>query len=198
MILEILSSHPALHGVRPTFLYRKYSHTHLGGYAPFARIHAEVNVIQAPINIKDGLTMAIIPALETAYASVPDPERVKAVITSNPNNPFLQAFPPEVVKGMLDFCHRRGLHYISDEVFASTVFDPQGNKFVSALALVKGEKVTERGDGEEKSEIDPGAVHVVYSATKDFGSCGIRAVSLLSPCSFFYEGLGFSVPKILL
>lgn len=144
-----------------------------------------MNVIQAPIRIEDGLTMAIIPALEAAYASAPDPKRVKAVLTSSPNSPFMRTFPPEVIKGMLDFCHRKGLHYISDEVFANTVFDPQGEKFVSALALVNGREVKEGKDGEEKSEINPGAVHVVYSATKDFGACGIRSVSFRSSCGFF-------------
>lgn len=73
---------------------------------------------------------------------------------------------------MLEFCQKYGLHYVSDEVFANTVFD-EAVEFVSALELVRG------GDGDSGSgSIDPNLVHVVWSTTKDFGACGVRSVSI--------------------
>lgn len=77
---------------------------------------------------------------------------------------------------MMEFCQKYGLHYLSDEVFANTVFD-EADAFVSALELVRG------GDGDDDNgsgsgSIDPNLVHVVWSTSKDFGACGIRSVSI--------------------
>lgn len=75
---------------------------------------------------------------------------------------------------MMDFCQQRNLHYISDEVFANTVYDPDAEQFVSALSLLKNPG---KDDGDEgKSIIEPSMVHVVWSTTKDFGACGVRSV----------------------
>ena len=80
---------------------------------------------------------------------------------------------------MLEFCQKHGLHYISDEVFANTVFD-EADSFCSALSLVRGPA---DNNGQENGKIDPNLVHVVWSMTKDFGACGIRSVLTQSfPC----------------
>lgn len=153
-----------------------------GGYGPYSRFHAEANIIPAlvkPVSPSwptDNLSSAIIPALEEAYNAAPDPSRIKAVITSNPNNPMMKCWPKDVVRQMMDFCQKRNLHYISDEVFANTVFDPEAEQFVSALSLLKNPDKPESDQG--KSIIEPSMVHVVWSTTKDFGACGVRSVWL--------------------
>lgn len=76
----------------------------------------------------------------------------------------------------MDFCHERNLHYISDEVFANTVFDTEADQFVSALSLLKSPD-SEEDEVAMKSLIDPSSVHVLWSTSKDFGACGVRAVS---------------------
>ncbi|KAJ5601925.1 hypothetical protein N7510_011459 [Penicillium lagena] len=160
------------------------------GYQTWARIHANVTMIPAYIDPLSplstwptaSLSKAIIPALEAAYTSAPDPSRIKALLTSNPNNPFMRCWPSDVLRGMMEFCQKYGLHYISDEVFANTVFDAT-EKFVSALELVKGTD----GDHGSGSIIDPNLVHVVWSTTKDFGACGIR-----SGCAVSYNPLVIS------
>jgi aspartate/methionine/tyrosine aminotransferase len=149
-------------------------------------MHANVTVIPAYIDSPSpsstwptaSLSKAIIPALEEAYASAPDPSRIKALLTSNPNNPFMRCWPRDVLRGMMEFCQKHGLHYVSDEVFANTVFD-EADAFVSALELVRGGDSNGDGDGDHESgSIDPNLVHVIWSTTKDFGACGVRSVSI--------------------
>jgi aspartate/methionine/tyrosine aminotransferase len=89
---------------------------------------------------------------------------------TNPQNPFGQCYTREVLQECLRFCQERGLHYISDEIFALSVFenpDAAGNPFVSALSLID-------------EGIDSSRVHVVWSASKDFGCSGIRMVCKIS------------------
>ncbi|TGO86825.1 hypothetical protein BPOR_0273g00040 [Botrytis porri] len=64
------------------------------------------------------------PALETAYNSSPDPKRIKGLLIFNPHAPFGHA--------------KKGLHYISDEVYGCLEFgcDEKAERFVSALSLL--------------------------------------------------------------
>lgn len=113
--------------------------------------------------------------MEEAYDAAPNPKRIKAVLTSNPNNPMMNCWPKDVVRQMMDFCHERNLHYISDEVFANTVFSTEAEQFVSALSLLKSSNSDSDGVA-MKSLIDRSQVHVLWSTSKDFGASGIRAV----------------------
>jgi hypothetical protein len=160
------------------------------GYGACARFHAEVNIIPAYTEsaswITSSTTSAIIPALEAAYSSAPELKRIKALLTSNPNNPFMRCWPKDVVCEMINFCQRHGLHYISDEVFANTVFDPKADQFVSALSLLHNPDEKQGVSQEDrKSIIEPSLVHVVWSTTKDFGAWSysqpISTISQLPP-----------------
>lgn len=75
----------------------------------------------------------------------------------------------------MEFCQERGLHLISDEVFALTGLTgvpTNAPKFVSALSL------TEPLVPEGAVKVDPSRVHVVWSASKLFGMSGFRVVSI--------------------
>lgn len=74
----------------------------------------------------------------------------------------------------MEFCQERGLHFISDEMYALTQLQdvPVGcPRFVSALSL------TEPLVPEGAVKIDPSRVHIVWAASKLFGSSGFRIVS---------------------
>ncbi|KAH8695586.1 pyridoxal phosphate-dependent transferase [Talaromyces proteolyticus] len=180
------------------FLRPIHIHIDTGGYGPYARVHAEVNVIPAFIKpspslswTTESLSSAIIPALEAAYNSAPDPKRIKAVLTSNPNNPMMNCWPEDVVRQIMDFCQDHNLHYISDEVFANTVFDLEADQFVSALSLLKRPDRHDESVG-VKSIIEPTLVHVLWSVTKDFGACGVRAGCVLSYHPLVRAGVSFA------
>lgn len=75
----------------------------------------------------------------------------------------------------MEFCQERGLHLISDEIYALTALqDPPDYvpAFCSALSL------TEPLVPEGAVKVDPSRVHVVWSASKLFGSSGFRVVRI--------------------
>jgi len=145
-----------------------------GGYGAFSKFRADVNIIPtASLPLPTALSSDIVAEVKTAYSSAPDPKRIKALLVTNPHNPIGRCYSPSTLRELMAFCQEKGLHYISDEVFAMSVFGGEGDeKFTSALALVD--------DGEE-SPIDANRVHVIYSMSKDFGSAGIRMACLVSP-----------------
>ncbi|KAG2420144.1 hypothetical protein HFD88_004944 [Aspergillus terreus] len=63
------------------------------------------------------------------------------------------------------FCGKHKIHFISDEIYANTVFSNPGSNapnFTSVLSL------------DLDDIIDPKLVHVLYGMSKDFGASGLR------------------------
>lgn len=80
--------------------------------------------------------------------------------------------PIETLKEIASFCGRRGLHFISDEIYARSVFHnpnlPEAVPFTSTLAL------------DLTTYICPQRHHVLYGASKDFCANGLRLGFLYS------------------
>ncbi|KAF3056182.1 1-aminocyclopropane-1-carboxylate synthase 7 [Trichoderma lentiforme] len=94
---------------------------------------------------------------------------VKAILLCNPHNPLGQCYPRETLDVMKEFCRRRNLHYISDEVYALSSHHSNANStvpFVSALEM------DQTGINDQ--------VHIIYSLSKDFGCNGIRVGALIT------------------
>jgi hypothetical protein len=124
--------------------------------------------------------MEIVEAITAAYHADLYPERIRAVVLTNPNNPLGRCYAPEVLRECLWFCHAHDLHFISDEVYALSAFrtDPGSPPFTSALSLLDGEA------GSDTSRVPPimaSRVHVVWSLSKDFGCSGVRLVRFHHP-----------------
>ena len=121
------------------------------------------------------LTEALLPALELAFANASCP--IKGLLLSNPNNPLGQCYPTSVLEGCIQFCQRHKIHFVSDEIYATTSYkcpDLQNpTPFVSVLSL----NLAALG-------CDPSRVHAFWSTSKDFGQSGIRMVGSLTigPC----------------
>ncbi|KAF3896639.1 hypothetical protein GTR04_1230 [Trichophyton interdigitale] len=113
----------------------------------------------------DTLTAQLIPALEKAYNESKIP--IRGLLLTNPHNPFGQCYPKSVLEDCIKFCHGKGIHYISDEVYALSSFEnpeiPDAAPFVSAL------QIDVAGLG-----CDLSRVHTFWSTSKDFGSNGFR------------------------
>ncbi|KAJ4289459.1 hypothetical protein N0V88_006940 [Collariella sp. IMI 366227] len=92
--------------------------------------------------------------------------KVKAVLLTNPHNPLGRCYSADAIKEVASFCGRHKLHFISDEIYANSVFEnpeaPSPVPFISALAL----DLTDR--------IDSKFLHVTYGASKDFCANGLR------------------------
>lgn len=82
------------------------------------------------------------------------------------NNPLTVHQPPETIRAIAQFCARHQLHYLSDEIYALSVFYnpsyPHATKFHSVLSL------------DLSDIISPKSIHVLYGAAKDFCANGLR------------------------
>ncbi|KAJ5391286.1 hypothetical protein N7509_006776 [Penicillium cosmopolitanum] len=91
--------------------------------------------------------------------------KIRAVLIVNPHNPVGRCYPSDTLRHIARFCDRNSLHLISDEVYASCVFDsgdPDSVPFNSILSL------------NLQGLIDPNLVHVLYGFSKDFASGGLH------------------------
>jgi aspartate/methionine/tyrosine aminotransferase len=125
--------------------------------------------------------MQIVDALRAAYRQDTYPDRIKAVVLTNPNNPLGRCYAPEVLRECLRFCHINNLHFISDEVYALSSFqeDPTSPPFVSVLSLLDS-----NGSTSGAPSVMASRVHTVWSLSKDFGCSGIRLVRLTVFCHY--------------
>ncbi|OAL53974.1 PLP-dependent transferase [Pyrenochaeta sp. DS3sAY3a] len=134
-------------------------------------LRAKVKIILAQPPTYENYDNYLVPSLQAAYDFSPDKSRIKAVLVCNPHNPTSRCYRKDALLELMEFCQERGLHLISDEVYALTDLHGVSNKapkFVSALSL------TEPLVPEGAVKVDPSRVHVVWSASKLFGISGFR------------------------
>ncbi|ROV87603.1 hypothetical protein VSDG_09606 [Cytospora chrysosperma] len=123
-------------------------------------------------------------ALENALAKASQGGvRARAVLLSNPHNPIGRCYPKETLQEIARFCGHHGLHLVSDEIFAQSVYETplvDATPFTSILSL------------DLIGCIDRHLVHVAYGMSKDFCANGFRLAALHSR----NEGLLVAVTSI--
>ena len=123
----------------------------------------------------------IMQQIRTAFAQT---KNVKGLIVPNPHYPYGQCFPSGALLEMLEFCQKENLHFISDEVLATSMLDSSADQvscpFTSVLA-VGNMPMTIEGLEEGNTVIDRSRIHVIWSLSKDFGLGGIRMVRKVFP-----------------
>lgn len=143
-------------------------------------------------SVSNTFSPKILPHLRDALDK--SPQKIRALVLTNPHNPFGQCYPLDVLETCAQFCQDRDIHLISDEVYALSCFDnnneinPKRPPFVSALHL----DLCRLG-------VDRARVHVVWSTSKDFGSSGFRMVcltALLLLPLYRHRWFCFSGPRI--
>lgn len=95
--------------------------------------------------------------------------RIRALVLTNPHNPFGRCYTKDMVKLCARFCQKYNIHFISDEVYALSTFEENEVDHSSALQLDL-----------KALEVDPDRVHVIWSTSKDFGSSGVRVGAIVS------------------
>ena len=122
-------------------------------------------------NVRDEMGSGLLPSLvRAAEAAERNKKKVRALVLTNPHNPSGRCYTTDALKLAATFCEERGIHFIVDEVYALSCFQTPGADdpaFMSVLSLDLG-----------SLGVDIARVHVVWSTSKDFGSSGIRMVSL--------------------
>lgn len=93
----------------------------------------------------------------------------RILLISHPHNPLGVCYPPHVIKDMIDWCRENKIHFISDEIYAGSIYRKDTANFSSALTVASSTSSdTELGLG-----LGP-YVHLVYALSKDFGLSGLR------------------------
>ncbi|ORX90764.1 pyridoxal phosphate-dependent transferase [Clohesyomyces aquaticus] len=147
------------------------------GFEPLLKARPGVNIIAAHPPTYHNHDNYLLPSLQAAYDFSADKSRIKAVIVCNPHNPLSQCYPKKTLVECMEFCQERGLHLISDEMYALATLNADSKcstPFVSALSL------TEPLVASGAVKVDPSRVHVVWSASKLFGSSGLRVGCVIS------------------
>lgn len=91
---------------------------------------------------------------------------VKAIIVNSPNNPSGAIFSDEFICDVVEFCERKGIYLIMDDIYHKLVFD--GKRPASAY------KYAQRG-------IDTGHVIIVNGVSKLYGMTGFRIGWAVAP-----------------
>jgi aspartate aminotransferase len=82
------------------------------------------------VKLAGGVPVAVVPEDGSFVPTVPDiADRVgsytKAVILNSPNNPSGVMYPAEFVAEMVEFCEKKGLWLVMDDLYNRLVFDGQ-------------------------------------------------------------------------
>ncbi|KAH7007778.1 pyridoxal phosphate-dependent transferase [Ilyonectria destructans] len=106
-------------------------------------------------------------AIEAALRKAKDDGiSIRALLISHPHNPLGRCYPPKALEAFASVCGKHGLHFISDEIYAKSVFKndaiADADPFISSLSL------------DLVGVIDANRHHVLYGASKDFCANGLR------------------------
>ncbi len=92
----------------------------------------------------------------------------RAIIVNSPNNPSGAIYPPELIEKLVDFCEKKGIFMICDDIYHKLVFD--GNEAVPAFRFTN-------------KDIEDSHVIIVNGVSKVYGMTGFRVGWVVAPRS---------------
>ncbi|MBO9367643.1 MAG: pyridoxal phosphate-dependent aminotransferase [Chloroflexi bacterium] len=120
-------------------------------YPEMVRMCQGVPVIVTP---EDGTFVPRFEEIERAVSS-----STRAIIVNSPNNPSGAIYPPELIAQLVDFCERRGIYYIADDIYHKLVFD--GKRAVPAYSFTQ-------------KDVNASHIIVINGVAKLYGMTGFR------------------------
>uniref|UniRef100_A0A383W6B0 Aminotransferase class I/classII large domain-containing protein n=1 Tax=Tetradesmus obliquus TaxID=3088 RepID=A0A383W6B0_TETOB len=136
------------------------------------RVRNQVTTLPVHLDSQQQDFAAALDAAAEAAAAAGHP--VSALMFTHPSNPQGTLFSRQQLASMMQWCLRRKVHCISDEVYANSVFD-ESQQFVSAAHLLQQEVRSMEGS-QHAGEL----VHIVFGFSKDFCASGLRVGCLLT------------------
>lgn len=124
---------------------------HWVSYPEMIKMVYGIPVIVAP---EDGSFHPRIEDIEKASSS-----NTKAIIVNSPNNPSGEVFSDAFIADVVDFCERRGIYLIMDDIYHKLVFD--NRKWTPAYQY-------------SKKDIESSSIIVVNGVAKLYGMTGFR------------------------
>jgi aspartate aminotransferase len=116
------------------------------------------------VKLCGGVPVPVLPEDGSFYPKLRDIEQVvtsytKAVIINSPNNPSGAMYSEEFIASIVEFCERRGIYLIMDDIYHRLIFD--GKKPISCYKFAK--------DLSESSKLI-----VINGASKQYAMTGFR------------------------
>lgn len=90
----------------------------------------------------------------------------KAIIVNSPNNPSGVIYPPELIEKIVDFCERKGIYLICDDIYQKLTFD--NKEAVPAYSFTK-------------KDIEDSYIITVNGVAKVYGMTGFRVGWVVAP-----------------
>lgn len=132
------------------------------GYAGFwmdLENRDEVTIVPVPTDASTGFRLTV-EALDQAWESTDRP--IRALLLASPDNPTGRVLDAGELTDVIAWIRERGIHLVSDEIYALSVYG--GDRFVSVSEL------TDLADD----------IHIVWAISKDFAASGLRCGFLFS------------------
>jgi aspartate aminotransferase len=117
-----------------------------------------VPVIVSP----DGGTF--VPAMKDIEEAVSS--YTKVIIVNSPNNPSGAIYPPELIQALVEFCEKKGIYLIMDDIYHKLVFD--GKTAAPAYRFTK-------------KDVESTKVIVINGISKLYGMTGFRIGWVIAP-----------------
>ncbi|KAH2527021.1 hypothetical protein KXW97_002371, partial [Aspergillus fumigatus] len=106
-------------------------------------------------------------------------KKARAVMLCNPHNPLGRCYPRETVDRLMRLCQARGMHLISDEIYALSVWNNRVDN-PNKVPFTPFESILSR---DTTNLIDTSLVHILWGLSKDFGANGLRVGAVISQSS---------------
>ena len=90
----------------------------------------------------------------------------RAIIVNSPNNPSGAIYPPELIEKLVDFCERKGIFMVCDDIYHKLTFDKK--EAVPAYRFMK-------------NDVEDTHVIVVNGVAKVYGMTGFRVGWVVAP-----------------
>ena len=110
---------------------------------------------------EDGKFLPAIKDIEEAVSSY-----TRAIIVNSPNNPSGAIYPPELIQQIVEFCEKKGIYLIMDDIYHKLVFD--GKTCASAYKFTR-------------KDIESTKVIVINGISKLYGMTGFRIGWVIAP-----------------
>mmetsp|Transcript_10087 Transcript_10087/g.19020 ORF Transcript_10087/g.19020 Transcript_10087/m.19020 type:complete len:445 (-) Transcript_10087:258-1592(-) len=148
-------------------------------------LRAKDGLVAVPVHMP-GLGMLCVRALEAAYQeSVRDGRAASSLLLTNPNNPLGTVYRKEDYVAVMAWAFMKGLHVVSDEIYAWSVFQDK-ECFVSAPMLLEEAAAQASVDATAASHL----LHVISAFSKDFCMSGFRVGWVYSRNKALLEAMG--------
>lgn len=127
-------------------------------YPEMIRMCMGIPVIVTP---EDGTFTPRFEDIERAVTS-----STRAIIVNSPNNPSGEIYPPELIEKIVEFCERKGIYLICDDIYHKLTFDR--NVAPPAYSFTK-------------KDVEDSHVIVVNGVAKLYGMTGFRIGWVVAP-----------------